>query len=299
MERLRSHRLTVAAVTVQAAGRRFVFRCRFIRTMRRVVMGQASARRFLARKYLKAIRQRRAATRIQTMVRHEVARRSFLERKYASLLLQKVYRGYKGRQYFKDLYRKKKEQEKLDNSATVIQCLFRVIVARKAYEQVKLIERRPSKKAPHLEGKALKAAIQADKAAAVARQTAKDRAKEVDNLTTRLAGANDTAEKARLATDELKNVREELAAALAELEKMKAEAASSQRKVTELTQENDMLKEKLASGVFISGDPYSSKMYHDYPDIEELDRELYGMSARSKKNKEDLKALMSKLSILK
>ena len=74
---------------------------------------------------------------------------------------------------------------------------------------------------------------------------------------------------------------------------MTAEAAITERKVTELTQENAMLKEKLGSGVFVSGDPCSSKMYSDYPDIEELDRELYGMTARSKKNKEDLKLLIN------
>lgn len=299
IEKLRSKVLTVSAVKIHSVARRFIFRCRFIDTMRRVVIGQAGARRFLARKYLKAFCQRRAAIRIQTIRRSSVARRRFVAMKDASVLLQSVYRGYIARKNYKVLYERTMEELKLNNSAIVIQCMFRIVVAGKKYVEVKSIQRRPSKTAPKLEGKALKAAIASDKAAAMARQTAKQRAKEVDNLTLKLGDANHSAANARLTLEDLKTVRAELAAALAELEVVKEEAVAATKRAEMLEEENAELKETLESGVFIAGEPYSSKMYSGYPDLEELDKQMFMMTAQSKKSKDDLKALLGSFSILK
>jgi myosin heavy subunit len=299
MEKLRNKLLTASTIKVQAIVRRFVFRCRFIRIMSLVVLGQASGRRFLARKYLIAFNQRRAATRIQTLVRLALAYVKFVRQKAFAVLLQRMYRGHVGRKRSKALYETTKEEERLFRSAAVIQCMYRLVVARKIYAEVRMIKRRPSKKAPQLQGKALKEAIKADRTAAVARQTAKDRVKEVDNLTSKLAGSKNSAEKARLAMEELKMVRAELAAALAELETVKNEAATASVRVEKLEEENTVLKEKLESGDFVTGEAYKSRMYSDHPDLEELDKQMFSMSCRSKKSKEDLKFLISSLSILK
>jgi myosin heavy subunit len=299
MEKLRSKLLTASAIKIQAIARRFVFRCRFIRTMYRIVLGQASARRFLARKYLKAIKQKRAATRIQTLVRVALAHDKFVRQKFSADMLQRVYRGHAGRKRCKSLYETTKRDEIIFISAVVIQCMYRLVVARKIYAEVKLIKRRPSKTIKQLQGKALKEAIQADRTAAVARQTAKDRTKQVDNLTSKLAGSKNSAEKARLAMDELKMVRAELAAALAELETVKNEAATASVRVEKLEEENTVLKEKLESGDFVTGEAYKSRMYSDYPDLEELDKQMFSLSFCAKKSKEDLNFLISSLAILK
>jgi len=299
LEKIRSKILTTNAVKIQCLSRKYVYRSRFERTIRRIVMGQASARRFLARKHLAVVRQRKAATKIQSTARGYVYKRKYQEKRDAAVALQAIGRAAVARKEYAKLATKSSEKRRLNDAATKIQCLFRIIVAKKVFEQVKSIERRDSTKAPKLEGKALKAAIKADRAAAVARQNAKDRAKEVDKLTTKLAGEKSAVEDARHALEDLSSIKQELEAAMAELKKVQREAAASAKRVEALEKENAELKMKLESGDFVTDSGYTSKIYADYEDLEALDKRMYVMRARSKKNKSDLKDLISALSILK
>jgi myosin-5 len=295
VEKLRSKVMSKSSVKIQAAARRFISRCRYARTLGFTVKVQACARRFIARKILIAVREKRFATRIQTFVRLSLARRKFVARKAAALLVQRIFRGYIARKNYKVLYEFFKEEEKKRKAAIVIQCMYRITVARKRAKELKAT----SKKAPKLEGKALRTAIKSDRAAAIAKQAAQDRRKEVDNLTSRLGDAKVSAEKAGEALEELETVKAELEAVRAELEMVKEEAAASKDRADKLQEENDILNEKLESGDFIVGEPYSRILYNGHPDLEEVDKQMFGMVSHSKKSKQDVKKLIEFLAILK
>lgn len=217
----------------------------------------------------------------------------------SSIGVQKIARAYLAQKHYKILHKQVMQERRERQAATTIQCMFRTIVARHVYAHVKSIERRPSQQPPMLSGKALKAALKADKAAAIAVQTATNRKQEVDALTTQLGTAAHTVEKAKALEVELASVHAELAAALAELEFVKTELAGASERAARLEKENAELKLELESGVLVSGEPYTSKMYADYPDLEGIDKGLYLLKAQSKKGKEDLKTLLSSISFLK
>jgi myosin heavy subunit len=301
MEKFRNELLTTATIKIQSVVRRFLERCRYLKTLSFVIAGQASARRFLARKYLKEFRQTRASTRLQTYVRLSHARKNYVARKYACKWLQRYYRGFIGRKNYKKFHDKmiteKAANDKSYKSAVAIQCMYRSRVARQVYQERLKIGRRPSRLV--LEGKALTEAIKADKLAAVAIQTATNRTKEVDALTTRLTGAKNSAEKAKLALEALKSTKAELAALQAEFEIMKLNAEGAQARAAKLNEENKQLKEKLKSGTFDgTGEAYASQMYDEHLDLKQLDVRMNGMSARSKKSKADVMSLVQSLKIL-
>lgn len=300
MEKFRNDLLTTASIKLQSVVRRFLQRCRYLKTMSLVIAGQASARRFLARKYLKEFRQMRAATRMQTYVRFSHARKRYAANKYAGTWLQRHYRGHIGRKNYKMFHDKRTTEnaanDKSYKTAVTIQCMYRSRVSRQVYQERLKIGRRDR---PILEGKALAEAIKADKVAAIARQIAKDRTKEVDALTTRLAGAKNSAEKAKLAMDELKSTRAELAALQAEFDIMKLNAEGAQARAAKLEGENKQLKEKLKSGTFDGiGETYARQMYDDNLDLKQLDERMHGMTARSKQSKAAVMSLVQTLKIL-
>jgi myosin-5 len=301
MEKFRNERLTTATTKIQSVVRRFLQRCRYLKTLSFVIAGQASARRFLARKYLQESRQKRAATRLQTYVRFSYARKQYASKKCACAWLQRYYRGHIGRKNYKKFHDKMLTQKAMNDksykSAVFIQCMYRSRVARQVYQEHLKIGRRASR--PQLEGKALAEAIKAAKVAAIARQTAKDRTKEVDALTTRLAGAKNSAEKAKLALEELKMTRAQLTALQTEFEIMKLNAEGAQTRAAKLEEENKQLKEKLKSGTFDgTAEAYGSQMYEEHVDLKQLDERMHGMSARSKKSKADVMYLVQALKIL-
>lgn len=300
-EKFRHELLTNATTTIQSVVRRFLERCRYLKALSFVIIGQACTRRFLARKYLKEFRLKRAATRLQTYVRLCYAIKQYVAKKYACAWLQKCYRGHIGRKNYKMFYdqtkTKKAMNDKSYKSAVAIQCIYRSRVARQVYEERLKIGRSDSR--IMLSGKALAEAIKADKVAAIAIQTANNRTKEVDALTTRLAGAKNSAEKAKLAMDELKSTRAELAALQAAFEIMKLNAEGAQARATKLEEENKQLKGKLKSGTFDgAGEAYASQMYDEHLDLKQLDERMNGMSARSKKSKADVMSLVQALKIL-
>ena len=304
LEKFRNERLTKASLGIQALIRRFLARARYLRTKTRIVKAQASARRFLGRKFLKAYRRERAAIRIQKFVRMSLTRKQFTAKKFAGLWLQKFYRGQLGRKNYMALYARIKAEEAMNDrqyrSAVVVQCMYRCRKARKAYNEQKTIERRPSTLPVKLEGKAFAAAIKADKAAAIAKQAAKDRAREVDSLQTRLAGAKNSAEKAKVALEELRLTKTELEALKAAFEAMKLELDATRAKAGKLEEENSVLRDRLKAGTFEpAGYAYESKMYDEHLDLKQLDERMQGMVARSKKSKADVQALVQALAILR
>jgi myosin heavy subunit len=279
IEKLRNQILSASAVKTQQAARRFIFRCRYIRRLECVVILQACARRFLARKSFIIFRQRKNATIIQMMVRSSLARRRFKAIQTVCIVSQTIARAYLARKTYKVLHAEVIKQRKLNNAATT-----------------KSSKKSPKKAAKKkVEGKALKVATKADKATAIE----KDQKNEVKSLTTQVGNANHAAEKAKETDMELGSVKAELEAALAELATVKEELSKKSKRVDVLEQENAELQEKLQSGAFVSGEPYNIKMYADHPDLEELDKGLYTLKAQSKKGKEDLKLLLESISLLK
>ena len=275
--------------------RRFIFRCRYARTLYCAIMVQACARRFIARKIMKTIREMRFATRIQMFVRLSLCQRKFVANKSAALLIQKVFRGYNAHKEYEVLHQKVKEEQEKNNGATVIQCMYRMSFARQMFNELKA----SAKKAPELKGKALTAAIKADKAAAVYKQTAQDRRKELDNLTTSLEDAKISAAKANTALKELEALKAELEAVRAELKLEKKLTAAEKKRADKLQEENDNLYKKLKSGDFIVGEQYNRTFYSAHPDLEELDKQMFSMVNHSRKSKQDVKEILNLLSILK
>lgn len=298
MEKLRNDALTESAVKTQKAARRFIFRCRYIRKVECVVKVQASGRRFLARKYLIVFKQTKSATKIQATGRSSLARRRFKANRNGCISYQKVARAYLARKIYKVMHARVTQERQLTTAATTIQCQFRILVARRVHAHLLSLGRRPSVEAAKLEGKALKAALKADRAAAITRQNAQDRKREVNTLTKELGNANYTAEKAKETEMELVAVKAELEAALAELEETKEKLCKASKRADVLEQAKTELQEKIQSGVFLSGEPYISRMYADYSDLEGLDMGLYNLKAQSKKGKNDLKSMLDTMSLL-
>lgn len=292
LEKSRSQILTDSAVKAEGAARRFIFRCRFIRKMHCIVQMQASGRRFLARKYMVDFRKKRAVIGLQTLARAALAKRKFNTMQAAAIGIQKVARAHVARKGYNIFHARIVEARRLDRAATTIQCVFRNIVASHVYVHTKSVERRPSKLPSKLEGKGLKAAIKADKAAGIARQTAKDRERDFKTLTTQLGKAAHTTEKAKATEMELAMVQGDLAAALAELAATKEELATMCKRINDMERENVDLKQKVQSGAFVPAEAYKGRMYVDYPDLEELDKNLFTLKAQSRKGKDDLKALL-------
>lgn len=299
LEKIRGTVLSVKSVKIQALARSFVYQRKFSRLMHRITLAQAGARRFLARKHLRGIQRKRAATRVQAYIRLTSAKTRFVARRNVAQHMQKMYRGQVVREKCKILQAKRREERKLGNAAITIQTLHRSRAARKEYEEIKLAKRRESTETPKVASKALKEAIQAHRLAAVSRQDAMDRAKEVDDLTTNLASAKNTAAKAEFAFHELEAVKAELAEARAEVDKLRNETRLSSIREKELETENRLLKEKIDGGSFAVEDKYNKSMYNDFPDLEQLDKQMWEMVARSKNSKEDVKTLVSALSILR
>jgi myosin heavy subunit len=170
VEKLRAKVMTTSSVKIQAAARRFIFRCRYARTLRFAVKVQACARHFLARKIMIRFRENKFATVVQAFVRWSLARLKFVARKAAALLVQSIFRGYIARKNYKLLYEKLKEEEKKNesaiyekleeeekknNSAIFIQCMYRISVARQRSSRIQALKELKAKsKKAQLEGKA-------------------------------------------------------------------------------------------------------------------------------------------------
>ena len=299
MEKVRIEMLTGSTLVIQKLVRGFLERCRYHRNVNRIITCQACARRFFARKLMQSYREKKAATCIQGYVRMASKRREFVAKKYASLWLQRLHRGNVARRKYKELHDLNALQYR---SAVTIQCMYRIKVARAIYHKKFMEGRGMAGTKTKLEGGALKAVIQADRAAAVAKQAAKDRAKMMHGLETRLEGAEIQAEKAKLALQELEVVKAQLAKALADLDVTKVAFEEANKRVAELEAENIRLKE---GGAMLSPLPNGdmpitrNQSYTGHSDLMALDERLQRVVNNSKKSKAELKALVASLAILK
>ena len=311
MERFRMEQLSMNAIQMQSLARRFLSRCRYVLMKKVVVMVQACARRFFARQYLKILREHKAATQIQSLLRRYPARRSFIEKKCVAIWCQRMARGKAGRTQFAARHAAHQEmvmkQASEFKAAVSIQCLSRSCNARKV-KSVLMAEKEArvasfygeqSETVKILRDQQLSAALQADKAAAVAKETKHESNKEVFGLQQELEKVKRSADREKASREEATSLRSQLDAIMLDLELSRAEESKAKSKIEDLQEENKNLKEQLKSATFIGGIPYSSTQFDDHDDLKLLDQRMFGIAARSKQSKKDLDALVQSLAILR
>ncbi|KAA0157294.1 hypothetical protein FNF29_00646 [Cafeteria roenbergensis] len=97
IEKQRTSVLRSAAVRLQAAARRFVYRSRFLAAREAAVVLQCAVRSRLARKQLRLLQENRAAVTVQRIARGFTRRLAFLRYRSAVVSLQAALRGAAGR----------------------------------------------------------------------------------------------------------------------------------------------------------------------------------------------------------
>jgi len=311
MERFRAEQLRVSAVKFQALARRFLCRCRYLRKRERIIMVQSGCRRFLASKYLRELRQIKAATKIQSRFRCYPIRASFVEKKFVAVWCQRMARGRSGRAKFAALHKAHMDdvakQAAEYKAAVCIQCMKRSRDARVTKNSL-LAEKKikdasffgeQSETVKILRAQQVTFALQADKAAAVAKETKQEANKEVVELQKELEKARLSADREKAAREEVISLRAQLDAVLADLDVSRAEETKAKSRVLDLQEENKKLKEQVKTGAFVEGTPYTSSQYDDYDDLKQLDQRMFGNLSRSKQSKKDLEALVQSLAIIR
>lgn len=299
LEKMRNTFLAIQSVKVQSAARRFIFLRQFLRIKNRIILAQAGSRRFLARKNLRSAHQERAVISIQAFIRFLFTRKTFVDKRKLALLNQKMYRGNTARRNYRLQLDKRKEEQMRNDAATTIQCMGRVRVARMVYAALEEMASQTSEPPPDTHLAVQKETMVAHRKAAVSRQAAMDRAREVDDLALNLANAENNVAKAERVVGELASIKALLAATEAELRSTKLEVASKVNRLAKLEEENSFLREKLQGLDFATGESYDRKIYAEFPDLEKLDRNMFAMVSRSEKSKGDVKALVSALAVLR
>mmetsp|Transcript_20863 Transcript_20863/g.48182 ORF Transcript_20863/g.48182 Transcript_20863/m.48182 type:complete len:325 (-) Transcript_20863:238-1212(-) len=307
VERIRAQQWNKAAVKVQAIGRRFLWRCRYLRVNDKIIKAQAVMRRFLARKRLQSVRQARAAQTIQKQLRMYSVRKNFVAKKAIALWFQRMQRGKMGRKRYAELYKKHKDEAALEaaqyKAAVTLQGMARTRAAKKVVSERRK-EKSKVKESFYGDSEAVKilkrqrqaAALQADKHAAIAKETARLRNQETDTLRQKLIKAEQTKEAHQTTREELISLRNEkdmlqreLAAAMAEVGDLKLQLANERA-------ENKKLKEQMKHGVMAP--VYTSTQYDDFADLKALDERLNGLSLRAKQDRKELDTLVQSLAIL-
>lgn len=312
MERFRTQQLSISAVRVQSVVRRFLGRCRYLGTQKRIILVQSCTRRFLARKHLRGRRELKATLTIQSQFRRYPIRKSFVEKKYVAIWFQKMSRGKVGRAHYAELYALHQQEVAKQNTeykaAVFIQCMkrsrdARAVKATLEAEKEKMIvesfSEEHSETVKILMAQQVSAALKADKASAVAKETKQEANKEVEILMKELEKAKIIVDREKASREAAISLRAQLDAVLADLEISRSEEAKTKSRLFELQEENKKLKEQMKVGVFVAGKPYTSTHYDDHEDLKMIDQRMYGMSTRSKQSKKDLEALVQSLAILR
>ena len=308
IESYRTQQLNTAGITIQAMVRRFLARCRFLKTRQWVILGQACIRRYLARRNIVKTRRGNFAAQLQGQYRMWYIRKQYLMKKCVAIWLQRMARGIAGRKRFQELFEEHQQEIELHNrkykAATALQSLYRGDVSRKEVNEIKLkrstrelLHEEQSEAVMILKEQQTKAALQADKAAAIAIQTKKEREVEVDALRQELDGASSAAAKAKLTEEEVTNVKAEVEMLRKELEMSRAETERARTRLAAVENENKSLKEKLEGGSFIDG--YKSTRFEDHDDLMQLDERVHNLALRSRQGKKDLEALVLSFAILR
>lgn len=308
MESSRTQQLNVAATRCQALARRFLCRKRYLEILNWIVLGQACGRRFLARKHMIQLRREKSATTVQRQYRMWYNREKFLEKKWLAVWCQRMARGKAGRVKFHEALEHRKEElalkERQRKAASSVQSLYRGNVARKKVLEMRqqqtseaVVDEAQSEAVMVLKKQSEKAALQADKAAAVAVQTKHERRIEIDALRHELDGVSSAAANAKLMAEEIASVRAEAEFLRKELELSKAETERAKSRLLAVESENQALKAKLKNGGHF--ETYKSTRFEEHGDLLQLDERINNFALRSKQGRKDLDALVQSLAILR
>ena len=235
------------------------------------------------------------------------ARSAYLQKKVVALWFQKMHRGKTGRARFIALYNFRQEemvlQEKQFQAAVTLQCLFRtnkavatVATARKTKEASNASFYGDSEAVKLLKKQRQAAALQADKNAAIAKQTARERNMEVDDLRQKLQRAEITSEQQKTTREQLMilqgendDLKDALANAMAEIAELKEQLANKNAEVKKL---------KESKGVIGPGSTYVSVNYDEHQDLKSLDERVNSLALNAQHEKKELESLILSLAIL-
>ena len=308
IERFRTQQLNVAVVKCQAMARRFLCRKRFLAILRWIVLGQACGRRFLARKYAIQLRRDMSATTIQGHYRMWHNREEFIKKKSLAVWCQSMGRGKACRVKYQEMVDRHKEEINLNDrrnkAASSLQSLYRGNLARKEVREMLIHQNEiaPVSEAQPETVMVLKeqqhhAALQADRAAAIAVQMKHERKSEVDALRHELDAVSSAVRDAKLMAEEIESVRAEAELLRKELQLSRAETERVKSRLFVVENENKVLKAKVDSAVSL--EPYKNTRFEDHGDLLKLDERIHNFAVRSKQGRKDLDALVQSLAILR
>jgi myosin V len=314
IEKLRMEKLNLVIIRCQALARRFLERNRYLKLLRYILLCQACVRRYLAIQLIARLRRTNAAIKIQSQYRSWSARKILLAKKRIALWCQRMTRGHMGRRRYqeqlKEYHIKKEMETRQKTSAITLQSAYRRYVAKKRIEIMKysIVTKRSSFVDKDLQSEAVvilkqqqkKAALQADRAAAIAVQTKHERKIEVKALRQELDDASCLAMKARQMEAELASVRLEADSLRKELEFYRTEAETAKTSLAMVMAENANLREQIQAGrgsMFL--EDHRNNQYSEYHDLQELNDRIHIYSKRSKEGRKDLDRLVQALSVLR
>jgi IQ calmodulin-binding motif len=288
--------------------RRFLCRKRYVEILRWIVLGQACGRRFLARSYVIQLRRDTSAKTLQCHYRMWHMREEYLKKKWLAVWCQSMARGKSCRVTYLEMLERHKEElvlnDRRNKAASSLQSLYRGSIARK--EVLEMLGRQTkdvavSEVQPEavvvLKKQQQQAALQADKAAAIAVQVKQERQSEIDALRHELDAVSSAVSNAKVMAEELASVRAEAELLREELQMSRAETDRVKSRLVAVENENKALKAKIDIGA--SFEPYKSTRFEEHGDLQKLDERIQNFALRSKQGRKDLDALVQSLAILR
>ncbi|XP_013411638.1 unconventional myosin-Va-like [Lingula anatina] len=128
LEKLRSDKLYACGIMIQKHIRGWLWRRKYQKIRRSVLLVQTYGRGMLARRHALHLRRTAAATRMQKVWRGYKVRKAYLRTRQAVITIQKYARGMAGRQEFRAVLR--------DHKAVIIQSHIRGWLAKRRYRKV-------------------------------------------------------------------------------------------------------------------------------------------------------------------
>jgi myosin V len=311
LERFRMEKLNFVIIKCQALARCFLEQRRYLKIRRQIVICQACARRYLAIQNTARLRETKAATIIQTSYRAWSARRMFMAMKQIALWCQRMTRGFLERrryqEYLKEYHAQKELENKRNASAIILQSMYRRYVTKKLVEKLKesIINKRSLiveevEAVVILKQQQTKAALQADRAAAIAVQTKHEYKIEMEALRQELDDVKVMAGNASQLEVELALIRSEADALRKELLFYRTEAETAKTRLAMVMAENATLKAQMVPGGGSRlSEHHRNNQYSNYHDLQELSDRIQIYSRRSKEGRKDLDQLVQALTVLR
>ena len=128
LEKLRMQKIFEASITIQKICRRFIAQSQYWKAILSILTIQCHVRKFNATNLVQTMREKRAATAIQSMWRKKVAMHSFIAMRFVAGRLQCLKRGQAGRERYNRLNKQRK--------AIKIQQQYRRFICVSAYSKV-------------------------------------------------------------------------------------------------------------------------------------------------------------------